>query len=281
MTKSRWLGIAVALGAIVLSGESTAQAQSPSDPNSGALKFSGGFDVLSVEVFRGFVQDQEPRFTGEPYADLGIVLRSGDGVIKKTVVNVGVSNSLDTGASGTNGPSGQLHYEEDFYTRLSLLFGHQIAVDTGFLARTSPNNMFNTEKELDLRVAQASRLSPYAFLASELDVDGQADNGVRKGTYLELGVAPSFSVGGARLGIPAIVGLSVNDYYELAGKDHAFGYFTIGATLTVPLKTVPSRFGSWNVHGGGQLYLFGDATKVTNDGKATKPVGFVGIGVTY
>jgi len=210
------------------------------------------------------------------------VLTSGNGKIKSTVVNIGVWNSLNTGSSGTDGPSGELHYEEDFYARVNLLFGGQIAVGAGYMALTSPNNMFNTIEEFNLKVSKGGWLSPYAFLASELNDTGQADNGRGKGTYLELGAVPTFPVGmRARLSIPTRAGFSLNDYYELAGTDHKFGYFNVGAMLTLPLSKAPTRFGTWNVHGGAEIYVLGDATKPANDGKSSKPVGFVGIGFTY
>ena len=282
MTKSRWLGLVVAVCAFLLLSEGVARAQSPSDPNSGSLKFSAGFDVASVYVFRGFVQETDPKFTAFPYGDLGVVLTSGDGTIKSTVVNIGVWNSLNTGSSGSDGPSGELHYEGDFYARVNFLFGSEIAVGAGYMALTSPNNMFNTIEEFNLKVSKGGWLSPYAFLASELNDTGQADNGRGKGTYLELGAVPTFPVGmRARLSIPAKAGFSLNDYYELAGTDHKFGYFNVGAMLTLPLSKAPTRFGSWNVHGGAEVYVLGDATKPANNGKSSKPVGFVGIGFTY
>ena len=281
-SSSRWLVIAFATAASLSICETRASAQAADNPNLGALHFTGGIDQASVYVFRGFVQEQDPKLTLFPYGDLAIALGSGDGFVRSTVVNVGVWNSLNTGSSGTDGPSGHLHYEEEFYARLNWLFKGGIAVGAGYMARTSPNNMFDTQKEFQLKIAKTDWLNPYAFLASELTRNGQPDEGAQKGTYLELGALPNFAVGRkARLAIPAKAGFSLNDYYELAGTDHKFGYFDVGAMLTLPLATVPARFGSWNVHGGGDVYVLGDATKVTNNGKTSKPVGFVGIGVTY
>jgi hypothetical protein len=282
MMKSRCLVVVLAACLSYLSSEGMARAQSPNDPNTGALHFTGGIDQASVYVFRGFVQEQDPKLTVFPYGDLAIALTSGEGFVRSTVVNVGVWNSLNTGSSGTDGPSGHAHYEEEFYARLNWLFKGGVAVGVGYMARTSPNNMFDTQKEFQLKVAKTDKLNPYAFLASELTGNGQADEGTQKGTYLELGAVPNFAVGRkARLAIPVKAGFSLNDYYQLAGTDHKFGFFDVGAMLTVPLRAVPTRFGSWNVHGGGEEYLLGDATKVTNNGKTSKPVGFVGIGVTY
>jgi hypothetical protein len=280
--RSRWLVIALATIALLFTCERTASAQAAGNSNSGALHFTGGLDVPSVYVFRGYVQETDPKLTLFPYGDLAIALTSGEGLVKSTVVNVGIWDSLNTGSSGTDGPSGHAHYEEEFYARLNWLFGGGIAVGVGYMARTSPNNMFDTEKEFQIKVAKSGKLNPYVFLASELTGDGQADSGIGKGTYLELGAVPNFPIGGrARLAIPAKAGFSLHDYYELAGDDHPFGYFNVGAMLTRPLGTVPARFGFWNVHGGAELYMLGDATKVSNRGDTLKPVAFVGVGVTY
>ncbi len=49
----------------------TATAQSADDPNPGALTFTGNFDVPSLYVFRGIVQEVDPKFTAFPSADSG------------------------------------------------------------------------------------------------------------------------------------------------------------------------------------------------------------------
>lgn len=282
MIKWRWLLFSLVVCAVFVLSATRARAQATTDPNSGALHFTGGIDQASVYVFRGFVQEQDPKLTLFPYGDLAIELTSGDGLVRSTIVNTGVWNSLNTGSSGTNGPSGHAHYEEDFYARLNWLFRGGIAVGGGYMARTSPNNMFDTQKEIQFKVAKTDRLNPYAFLAKELTFDGQADNGLHKGTYLELGAVPNFAVSRkARLAIPVKAGFSLKDYYELSGTDHRFGFFDVGALLTLPLRAVPARFGAWNLHGGVDLYLLGETTKAANDGKGSKPVGFVGVGVTY
>jgi hypothetical protein len=51
--------------------------------------------------------------------------------------------------------------------------------------------------------------------------------------------------------------------------------------ITVPLSKVSSKFGSWNIHGGADVYVFGDMTKTLNDGDKSKVVGSIGFGVSY
>jgi hypothetical protein len=251
------------------------------DPNPGALTFTGVFDVPSVYVFRGIVQELDPSFTTQPAGDLGIALASGDGGLKSAALNFGVWHSLQTGSSGSDGPSGKVHYEEDFYTTLGLGFSKSISLGTTFTAYTSPNSMFNTVKELSFKVSQASKFNPYGTLAFELS--GQADGGNNKGTYLELGVGPTFPLkaDGPTLTIPVKLGMSVSDYYELNGEDHAFGFFDIGAQIGIPIKGIPSQFGAWNLHGGVDFLAFGDTTKAFNDDSSSKVVGLIGIGVSY
>jgi hypothetical protein len=276
--------------AVVACLAGTAQAQTPADPNPGALTFTGGLDVPSVYLFRGILQEADPKLTLWPFGDLGLALYSGDGGVKSVGVNLGVWNSLHTGTSGLDGQSDRLHYEEDFYTTLALGFGGGVTVGTTFTAYTSPNNLFNTVKELSFRVARTHMLSPYGVIAFELSDEGQADAGSAKGTYLELGVGPAFPVGGTRatLTVPLKLGLSLKDYYECplgsaceAGEDNKFGFFDIGALITLPLSGVGSQFGNWNIHGGADVLVFGDTTKAFNQDDKSKVVGLIGIGVTY
>ncbi len=88
------------------------------------------------------------------------------------------------------------------------------------------------------------------------------------------------------LTIPLKVGLSLKNYYESGTVDNKFGFFDVGGLLTVPLKGVPGRFGSWNIHGGADVLVFGATTKLLNvntagEVKKSQVVGLVGIGLRY
>lgn len=258
----------------------SAQPLPSAGPNAGALTFSGGIDAPSVYVFRGIVQERDPKVTLAPYGDIGLRLKANSDGTKKIGLNIGVWNSLQTGSSGSDGFSGHLHYEEDFYASLSYALTSRFGASATYTAYTSPNFMFDTVKEVSLKVAHSGRFAPYGIVAFELGDNG-ADGGINKGTYVELGAGPSFALGRMTVAVPLKVGLSASDYYELNGVDHKFGYFDVGATLTLPLSGSSSSFGSWNLHGGIDLLAFGDTTKAINAGEKTKVVGFVGIGVSY
>jgi hypothetical protein len=266
-----------------------ASAQNAPDPNPGNLTFTGSFDFLNTYMFRGIRQD-DTKLIMWPAADLGMAVYSGDGGLKSLGLNVGSWNSLHTGTTGADGPSGKLWYEGDFYATLGLAFGGGVSLGTTYTAYTSPNNMFSTVKEIALKLGVddtaflgRAALKPYALLAFEMDTApglGQADAGDNAGKYLELGIAPGYSLASASLAFPVKVGLSVGDYYELSGVDNKFGYFSVAGLVTVPLGGTTS-FGTWNVHGGVEFQALGDTTKVINGGEDTKVIGSFGLGLSY
>jgi hypothetical protein len=261
---------------------------SGSSTNQGALTIQAGLDTPTLYVFRGIVQEGDPKFTLTPYGELGIALSSRGESTGGLRLSVGVWNSLNTGSSGTGGPLKALHYAEHFYTTLTVGLPKGFTVAPSFRAITSPNRSFTSIKELDLQVARPGPVSPYVFTAFELSDSGQLDNAGKKGSYLEIGAAPNVGLRflHARLAVPVSAGFSLKNYYELISRsgiatDNHFGFFEIGGHLTIPLAAVHSRFGAWNVHGGADVLRFGTTTKAFNRGSASKVVGTVGIGLSY
>ena len=257
------------------------------DPNTGSITLSGGIDFLNAYHFRGIPQD-EGAFGSVmwPYADLGFALFEGGGALKTVGVNVGTWNSLHTGAAGLDGPTRRLWYESDFYATLGLGLGAGTSVGVTYTAYTSPNFLFSTVRELAFKVAVddsgalgKAAVRPYVLLARELGEDGgQADGGLEPGTYLELGAAPAFAAARVSVSVPVKVGLSVSNYYEGALGDERFGFFSIAGIATVPFTNAPTRFGTWNVHGGVEYLRLGDRNQAFG---ASRAIGSVGIGFTY
>ena len=282
-TATRWC-VCLLTGMVSAATGSSVYAQGSADPNPGALTLTAGFDFANAYFFRGIPQDD----TGVvmwPYGDLGFALFSGDGAFKSVGVNVGTWNSLHTGNAGSDGPSGELWYESDFYTALVLGFGKGTNVGVTYTAYTSPNGSFGTVKELSFKVSVddsgalgAFSLKPYAVLAQELD--GQADGGANEGTYLELGIGPGYAASRASLTFPLKVGLSLGDYYEGLTGDETFGFFSVGGVVTVPFTSMPTRFGSWNIHGGVEFLMLGDRNEAVF-GDSSHVIGSIGIGLSY
>jgi hypothetical protein len=277
-----------------------AAAQTPvasTDPNPGKMTLTGSFDGVSTYMFRG-IRQHSTGIALWPVSDLGLAVYSGEDTLKSATVNLGTWNSLHTGDTGQDGPTGKLWYESDFYSKLSLGFGGGTSVAALYTAYTSPNNAFTTVKEIAFQVSiddsaslGKAALKPYALVAFEFDTEpgvGQADAGADAGRYLELGVAPGYSGSRASLAVPVKVGLSLANYYELnTGTaaapifvDNKFGYFSIAGVVTVPLGGTTS-FGAWNVHGGIEFQALGDTTTTLNGGDGQRVIGSVGIGFSY
>lgn len=265
----------IAVSTIVVGGASPASAQT-----SGTHRWSvtAGVDFPTVYIFRGIVQEGDPKLTVTPHADVDVSL-TDDGRVR---AGAGMWNSFNTGTAGSGGPLDSAYYAAQFTGRLSLALAHGVTVTPSFFANTSPNDAYDPIREIDVTVAQNGRYAPYALLAFELSDSGQLDGGRKKGRYLELGATPR--VGGHRLtlAIPVKAGFSLGDYYELFGRDltftdHRFGFIEGGARLIVPLG---SRYGAWSVVGGADVYAFGDATRAFNLGDKYRAVGTIGLAYT-
>jgi hypothetical protein len=276
--------VCLVVGPLVAASASPAQAQGSADPNPGAVTLTAGFDFANAYFFRGIPQDD----TGVvmwPSGDLGFALFSGDGALKSVGVNIGTWNSLHTGQAGSDGPSGKLWYESDFYAGASLGFGKGTSLGVTYTAYTSPNGLFGTVKEISFRLTVddsgllgAAAVKPYMVLARELD--GQADGGANEGTYLEIGIGPGYAASRASLTVPIKVGLSLSDYYEGVAGDDTFGFFSVAGVVTVPFTSMPTRFGSWNIHGGVEFLMLGERNEAVF-GDSSHVIGSIGIGLSY
>jgi hypothetical protein len=261
----------------------------PTDPNPGAITLTGSFDVLNRYMFRG-IRQNSTGLAMWPALDLAVAAYSGTGGLESVGISLGTWNSLHSGETGTAGPSGKLWYESDVYTTLTLGFNTGVSFAATYTAYTSPNNSYSTVKEVMVKFAvdDSARLGkgalePYVILAREVDTApglGQADGGAKAGTYLELGIAPGYARSKASLAVPVKVGLSLDNYYELAGTDNRFGFFSIAGIVTVSLGPV-TNFGTWNIHGGGEVQRLGATTMALNGGHRTQMIGSFGIGFSY
>ncbi len=141
------LTAAVCTTLILASTPAWAQDAAAADPNPGALTITGSVDFLNQYMFRG-IQQNNTGFVTWPAFDLGLAAYSGDGGLKSVGINFGTWNSLHSGNTGSDGPSGKMWYESDFYATLGLGFGGGTSFSTTYTAYTSPNSGFTTVKEI-------------------------------------------------------------------------------------------------------------------------------------
>ena len=229
-----------------------------------------GLDFTSAYLFRGILQKSGGAI-GQPYGDVAFSLKNG------ITADVGTWNSIHSTEGLGN------WYERDYFASLTFTTG-KLKPGLLYTSYTSPTDRFATVNELaGTLVVDDSKspfpLSPKVVLAFEL-TDGQADGGQNKGTYLELGVKPGVKLAPkATLYIPVKTGLSVNHYYEGPTGDNKFGYFDLGAQLSVPVMS--GKSGALEIHGGIDFMWLGDNLKLLNSGDNFKPVSLVGLTFTY
>jgi hypothetical protein len=258
------------------------------DPNRGRITFLGGMDMATAYMFRGLLQD-DTRVVLWPYTEATVDLFSGNGGLKSVTFHVGTWNSLHTGVTGYNNGNGKMWYESDLYGTLGVRFGPDVTVSATYTAYMSPNDSFSTVKEVSFKAAVDDAgslglaLRPYGLVAFEFNtIPGarQADGGLEAGTYFEAGVAPGWVDPDFRVEFPIKIGLSLDDYYELAGVDQTFGFLSLAAIGTVPIGR-SSSYGQWNIHGGVEFLSLGNTPEAFNGGDQMKLIGSIGIGFNY
>jgi hypothetical protein len=257
----------------------------PEEPAPKRVTTTAGLDFASAYMFRGIYQEDRGLIV-PPFVDVGVQLYQGDGALSSITANGGIWNSLHSGPSGNDG-RGSPWYEADYYGAVTFTLGRW-KPGALFTSYTSPNDAFRTVHEIAAVLAyddSGSRfpLSPKATLAFELK--GQADGGAKQGTYLELSARPTVKLIDLQrypvsLAIPLKVGLSVRNYYEGPAVGEHFGYFDTGLIASVPLAFMPAGT-SWEVHGGVDFLWLGDNLRLLNRTDSTKPVGILGLSVTY
>lgn len=277
ITRRALLGFAICASILASAATSFAQTRPVEDQR---VSVAGGLDVRNAYMFRGVRQDDSGVITW-PTAEIGLQVHHADRGLTSARVRVGTFNSVHSGWAGSSGPSGKRWYESDVYGTLSLTFGNAFALDTTYTGYRSPNKMFTPVKELsfkastDTSMLRGASLKPYALVAFELNTKpdiGQLDGGFKAGRYLELGATPATSWRRIGLAVPVKVGLSLSNYYELAGVDHRFGFASVGGIATLPITR-------WvNVHGGVEFERLGTTTKAFNGGDASKTIASIGIG---
>ncbi len=262
--------------------------------NTGRLSISAGVDWTSAYFFRGIKQETEDLIL-QPYGELTFKLVENAGALTSLSLTAGMWNSLHTGPSGSDSLTAtepKVWYELDGYFKLSAVLLEDLTASVIYTAYLSPNNVFNTVQEVALGFSynDAKLLGPFALNPSVLiafEFDGQADAGAQEGVYAQIGIAPGYtfladSAYPLTLSVPLAVGLSLSDYYEFGtGSDDTFGYFSAGATLSVPLAFIPPEFGKWLVKGGVQVLYLGDNLKAINDGDEVQVIGTLGVAFSY
>ena len=75
------------------------------------------------------------------------------------------------------------------------------------------------------------------------------------------------------------LGSRVGDRPWLSGGE-TFEFLSVAGVVTVPFTSAPTRFGSWNIHGGVEFLMLGDRNEAVF-GDSSHVIGSIGIGLSY
>ncbi|MDP1660822.1 MAG: hypothetical protein Q8L55_02805 [Phycisphaerales bacterium] len=253
------------------------------------LHLTLGNEITSAYYFRGFRQE-DSGLIAQPYADLSLdVFRAESTTVS---LKFGLWNSFHGVATGATTSDGFLEnwYEFDVYAGVAISTG-KWTFEARYSFYTSPSGAFGTIEEVgltasfdDTELLGAWSLKPTVALAFESGAN--AADGGRKGAYLQLGIAPGFSFDAGlaeavAVSFPASVGLSLSNYYEgMAGENDTFGFASVGAKASVPLK-LGSAWGDWAVSAGVQAVFLGDAAQSFNNGERTEVIYTIGASIAF
>jgi hypothetical protein len=263
--------------------------------NQGRISLDLGVDFTTDYYFRGIKQATDGSII-QPSAEIGFKFYEGapGSGLDSLKGTLGIWNSFhggDTGADGAETTDPKFWYESDLYAGVAVGFAKRFELGLTYTLYTSPNNSFNDVGEWSISLGfddsdllGAFSLSPSMLLAFE--VDGSAF-GPDKGTYLQLGIEPGATVFenpqvSVGVSVPLTLGLSLDDYYEDAsGNDDTFGYFDTGIAVSLGFGGIPKSFGELSVTVAGHFLFLGDTLEDANNGDSFKPIGTIGVSLSY
>lgn len=283
-TWSRYTVILLA-ALLALTGAPAWAADEPPPPNTGALSFTGVFNIPTSYYFRGIAQSNAG-FQFQPYLELKVNLYEGS---EKDVLTGGyVKAASFSHFQSVAAPIGTNYYEQDLYLTGGLVFFKRLTLEGGWNLYAYPGigsaaqvqEVFGKVGFDDSGVwsfklpgDQDFALTPYMLVAGETSggADGASPYGGNRGIYLEFGIDPGYAFDfsknwSARFHLPFVLGLSLDNYYEVATAtgvtDKTFGFADLGFVVDVPLRFVPARYGKWTFSGGPHLLWLGSNNKL-------------------
>ena len=263
--------IVLAFNCVAAAGIAVAPAAAQDMGNNGNVSLASGVDIVNQYFFRGIVQETGG-FIAQPFLDGSISFGAAS-------IIAGTWSSLHSkGEAGFDGAP-ESFYETDFYAGIGGAAG-PVGLDVTYTAYMSPRGSWGTVKELALGFSVDNVAAPYATIAFELSGNAAGDSG---GTYFELGIEPSAPLDDApvSLSFPIAIGMSPSNYYNPGGVNYAFGFFSAGASIGIPLA-VPEQYGEWGLALGVNALVFGDGLKLINgDDSGTKIIALFGLSLGY
>lgn len=276
------------IGAAIAAALASTQAQAAMDkiPWNEALTLSGGVDVVSSYVFRGY-EYQDSGYIVQPWAQLNATAWECGDTYSLTPY-IGVWGDIQEEEQ----PGDKHLWETDYYAGVDFRMADW-TLGAIYTLYSAPGDAFDDIYEFGLRLSYNDSklakkvglpvaLQPYVAWykeTSDQNVGGSQDQ------YGEVGLVPSLTIDNfpLRFTFPIAAGLSVDDYYfDKSGNNELLGFVSAGAYAFYDLPW-GERFGTWTLYGGGTYYfLNADSAKLASgEDRDYEIVGKVGLSFTY
>lgn len=246
--------------------------------NTGALSLSGGVDIPSQYVFRGY-QISDTGFIAQPWAQLNVAAYKADSGMTITPYIGLWTDMQSTPADGSN----SAWQEADVYGGVDFGVG-DFTLGVIYTFYTYPGGLAATNQELGLKATYAEKTDlPVTFkpyIAWYFELDNPAGQ-----QYAEVGANPTYAIKDTpfSISVPIALGFSPEGYYTNdSGGNVPFGYVSIGGYVNYALP-VASKWGAWNVYAGlTYYYLNATSARDSNGGDTTyQLLAKGGIAFTY
>ena len=228
---------------------------------------SVGTAITNEYIFFGLVLDKDT-IIAQPYLNLSFSLYEGEGAINAVSFELPLWWSIHdiNKPRPLNGASTLRDwYEFDVSPGFSFTIAKNWSFTISDYIYTSPGDYFATSHNLNLALTYDDSgllgdfaLNPHFYFLQELDNhSGLATQGDTLGQYYEFGIAPGHtfakdSTYPLTVTFPATVGFGTNGFYG-----QGFGFFSTGASVSVPMAFIPEAYGSWTTSLSGLYYYLG------------------------
>jgi len=281
---------AVASKAMVGDGKKVEDSKKIEEAAESWISGSVGVALTNAYIFYGLVQDKDS-VIAQPYLNLNFKLYEGKGWLNDVTFQLPLWASIHdiNKPRPVNGSSTLKDwYEFDISPGFCFSFAKNWMFMISDFIYTSPGDYFETSYSLNLTLNYddsallgAFALHPHLMFQQEIDNhSGLAlKNGIPyssdadEGQYYEFGIAPGFTIAEKAtypltVTFPFTAGFGSNGYYG-----QGFGYFSTGATVSLPLAFIPKAYGTWTASLGGLYYRLGTNSARFTDNPNNTPTG--------
>ncbi|MCE9618338.1 MAG: hypothetical protein K8R92_00315 [Planctomycetes bacterium] len=258
----------------------------PPATNAGPFALQLNLDFTNAYFYHGILQQNQGLIV-QPALKLNVTVFKQDDLQIDGIL--ATWNSFGQNAGTQTSALQKYWYECDLIGGFVLTKG-KFSFTTTYTFLTAPSNAYQTVQELDFIFAYDDSdllgkfaLHPYALVG--IETGANASNGTQPGSYLEMGIAPGFTLDldktPVTLSFPQTVGLSLHDYYQnAAGSNNTFGFFQTGVKASLPLP-FGDRYGKWTLNAAVSEMFLGTNTTAFNRGHDTQFIATLGVQVNF